>query len=122
MPVTVIINGQTASAAPGISLFDCAERLRVHVPTSCLKQGKCKECIVEVVEGMDCLSARTPHELHLRGNFRLSCRSTVTAAAGQVRCHTMRRGRMRIENRAVGLPARMELSPAVTRVVKSPRS
>jgi len=115
MPVILHINGHTTPATTGASLFDHAERLGVRVPTSCLKQGKCKECMVEVVEGMDCLSPPAEHELHLNGNFRLSCRCSVVAETGHVRCHTMRRGQMRIESRATGLPERFELDPAVTR-------
>src|ERR1039457_3507542 len=118
MALELTINGQTIQAAPGPSLFDYAERLGVQVPTSCQKQGKCKECMVEVVEGMDCLSLPTEQEKHLKGNFRLSCQCTVAADSGPVRCHTMRRGHMRIERRAYGLPASgqaAELDPAVTR-------
>ena len=40
----------------GVSLFEQAEALGIDVPTSCRKQGKCKECMVEVVEGMELLS------------------------------------------------------------------
>ena len=65
--VAVTINGQTTQAAEGTSLFDCAESLGIQVPTSCRKQGKCKECIVEVTEGIDGLSAPTEQERHLKG-------------------------------------------------------
>jgi len=67
---------------------------------------------------MNCLSLRTPEEKHLKGSFRLSCRTHVTADAGQVRCQTMRRGQMRIERHAYGLPVGREIpkrDPAVTR-------
>lgn len=115
MSVAVTINGHTMESLPGVSLFEHAESLGVRIPTSCQKQGKCRECIVEVVEGMDCLTARALQELHLKGNFRLSCRSSVSADRGHIRCHTMRRGQMRIEKRARGLPVRFELAPAVAR-------
>ncbi len=116
MAATLTINGQTTAATPEVSLFDHAERLGVRVPTSCMKQGKCRECMVEVVEGMGCLSPRTTPEQHLSGPFRLSCQTSVVCDGGQVRCHTMRRGHMRIERRAFGLPdQRMRLDPAVTR-------
>lgn len=101
--VMVTIDGGVLQAGEGLSLFDCAERLGVRVPTSCNKQGKCKECIVEVAEGMEWLSPRAEHERHLSGPFRLSCCTQVTGP-GPVRCHTMRRGEMRIERRAAGLP------------------
>jgi uncharacterized 2Fe-2S/4Fe-4S cluster protein (DUF4445 family) len=118
MTVTLTINEQPFEAMSGLSLFDHAERLGIDVPTSCRKQGKCKECMVEVVEGMDCLSPLSELEQHLKGKFRLSCQSYVTAETGQVRCHTMRRGHMRIERHALGLPGshqKMRLDPAVTR-------
>jgi uncharacterized 2Fe-2S/4Fe-4S cluster protein (DUF4445 family) len=118
MAVTLTINGYAVEAVPGLSLFDHAERLGVDVPTSCRKQGKCKECMVEVVEGMECLSQMAEPEKHLKGKFRLSCQTYVTATAGAVRCHTMRRGHMRIERHALGLPGsdrKMELDPAVRR-------
>ncbi|MGA7343376.1 MAG: ASKHA domain-containing protein [Terracidiphilus sp.] len=118
MAVTLTINGQSIEATGGRSLFDHAEALGIDVPTSCRKQGKCKECMVEVVAGMEALSSMTEAEQHLKGNFRLSCQTTVTAAEGQVRCHTMRRGHMRIERHAFGLPVssgELKLDPAVTR-------
>ena len=118
MAVTLTINGQSIAAEAGKSLFDHAEQLGIDVPTSCRKQGKCKECMVEVVEGMEALSAHAEPERHLKGKFRLSCQSFVTAAEGHVRCHTMRRGQMRIERHALGLPGAgkpLPLDPAVTR-------
>ncbi|MEO8593037.1 MAG: ASKHA domain-containing protein [Candidatus Solibacter sp.] len=112
--VTLSINGQSVEAVEGSILFDTAEAFGINVPTSCRKQGKCKECIVEVAEGMDGVSERTPAEAHLRGNFRLSCQARVLH--GPVRCHTMRRANLRIERHAYGLPGRaMQLDPAVTR-------
>ena len=118
MAVTLTINGQSIQANDARSLFDYAEAMGIDVPTSCRKQGKCKECMVEVVGGMSALSALAEPENHLRGNFRLSCQAHVTAAEGHVRCHTMRRGHMRIERHAFGLPIAnrdFKLDPAVTR-------
>jgi uncharacterized 2Fe-2S/4Fe-4S cluster protein (DUF4445 family) len=118
MPVVLSINNHSASVTRGPSLFDIAEKLGVQVPTSCRKQGRCKECIVEITHGMECLSPPTAPEQHLKGRFRLSCQACVAAESGEVRCHTMRRGNMRIERRALGLPVsheKMPLDPAVTR-------
>ena len=118
MAVTLTINGQSIEAGGGRSLFDYAEDLGIDVPTSCRKQGKCKECIVEVIEGMDALTTPTEPEQHLTGSFRLSCQVCVAAQEGHVRCHTMRRGHMRIERHAFGLPVgdqALRLDPAVTR-------
>jgi len=98
------INGTSTEAPLGATIFDCAERVGVHVPTSCQKQGKCRECMVEVTEGMEYLSEPADRESHLSGPFRLSCRTSVASVGGEIRCHTMRRGHMRIERQAVGLP------------------
>jgi uncharacterized 2Fe-2S/4Fe-4S cluster protein (DUF4445 family) len=118
MSVELHFNRQQTCVAPGSSLFDYAETLGIQVPTSCRKQGKCKECLVEVVAGMDLLSPRSPEENHLKENFRLSCRCRIVADSGVVRCHTMRRGDMRIERHALQLPTsgqKLALDPAVTR-------
>src|ERR1051325_3481221 len=118
MSVELHFNHCHSQAAPGAVLFDCAEALGVHVPTSCRKQGKCKECLVEIIEGMECLSPRAPAEDHLRDNFRLSCQCRIATESGSVRCHTMRRGQMRIEHQAFALPVThrsLKLDPAVTR-------
>jgi uncharacterized 2Fe-2S/4Fe-4S cluster protein (DUF4445 family) len=118
MSVELHFNGITSAAPPGDSLFTCAERLGIPVPTSCNKQGKCKECVVEVAEGMESLSLRGPPEQHLKGAFRLSCCARVVGEEGVIRCHTMRRGTMRIESRAFELPVHgpsWALEPTVTR-------
>lgn len=121
MPVTLIVNGRRTAAHAGISLFDAARDAGVRVPTSCVTQGKCKECVVEITAGMDLLSEPTPAERHLdvrRERFRLSCQCRVTADEGIVECHTMRRGHMRIERDARNLPATHQttvLDPAVIR-------
>lgn len=118
MSVELHFNAHVASAEPGVSLFTCGERLGIPVPTSCNKQGKCKECVVEVTEGMERLSPPGPEEKHLKGGFRLSCCARITAGEGTVRCHTMRRGTMKIEKHAFELPTgprTWRLDPAVTR-------
>ncbi len=118
MSVEVHLNGHRSVAAPGSSLFECAESLGVRVPTSCRKQGKCKECIVEISAGLDSLSPRAPAESHLRENFRLSCCARIATDSGVIRCHTMRRGDMRIERHALQLPTsdqKLELDPIVTK-------
>jgi uncharacterized 2Fe-2S/4Fe-4S cluster protein (DUF4445 family) len=120
MPVTLTVNGHRILAPAGVSLFDGAGQAGVHVPTSCVTQGKCKECVVEITRGMELLTPPTACETHLdaRTSFRLSCQSRVAADTGEVECHTMRRGQMRIERRALHLPATHQtttLDPAVVR-------
>lgn len=118
MSVTLHFNNRQTAATRDASLFEHAESLGIKVPTSCIKQGKCKECMVEVVEGMEFLSERTAKESHLRENFRLSCQTKIAATSGIVRCHTMRRGKMKIERQAMHLPTShrsMKIDPSVTR-------
>ncbi|HVZ65539.1 MAG TPA: ASKHA domain-containing protein [Lacunisphaera sp.] len=118
MSVELHVNGHVTTVRDGESLFTHAERLGLRIPTSCNKQGKCKECVVEVVEGLEHLTPPAPAERHLKGAFRLSCCARAKAETGIVRCHTMRRGEMRIEKHAFELPTgarRWKLDPAVTR-------
>jgi len=112
---TLEIDGLTGELAAGETLFERAEALGVHVPTSCLKQGKCRECLVEVEAGAELLSPPAPQERHLEGRFRLACRTRL-AESGDVRCHTLRRSALRIETATEGLDeGRLRLDPAVTR-------
>jgi uncharacterized 2Fe-2S/4Fe-4S cluster protein (DUF4445 family) len=118
MSAVLHLNHQACRAALGETVFECAERLGVRVPTSCRKQGRCRECVVEVTAGAEGLSARGPAERHLRGNYRLACCARVAAGAGEIRCHTLRRGELRIERQAFDLPgqgAARRLDPAVRR-------
>jgi uncharacterized 2Fe-2S/4Fe-4S cluster protein (DUF4445 family) len=111
------INNLETNALEGITLFEAAETLGVRVPTSCRKQGKCKECLVEITQGSEFLSERVPEEKHLRGNFRLACRTQILASAGEINCHTLRRGEMRIVSHG-SLPDLLKdvpLDPCVTR-------
>ena len=121
MPVRLHLNHEVTDAAPGASVFDCAEQLGVKVPTSCRKQGKCKECIVEITTGGEHLSVPGPEEQHLTDGFRLSCRACVRDGApadAEVHGHTMRRGNLVVENEAYHLPVHdqdFHLDPTVTR-------
>jgi uncharacterized 2Fe-2S/4Fe-4S cluster protein (DUF4445 family) len=111
----VTINGRETRAREGMSLFECAETAGVSVPTSCVKQGKCRECLVEVEEGAELLTAPAPQEDHLGGRFRLSCRARIRSSDGTVRCHTLRRGTLRIETETLALDTSSALDPAVRR-------
>jgi uncharacterized 2Fe-2S/4Fe-4S cluster protein (DUF4445 family) len=115
---TISINGEKGEFAAGVSLFDAGEQLGISVPSSCRKQGKCRECLMEVAEGMDRLTPRAEPERHLKGEFRLSCCAQLLAGEGPVRCHTLRRAAMRVQEGAMNLPAGAlpeQLDPAVTR-------
>ena len=101
------------------SLFDCAEQLGVRVPTSCQKNGKCKECIVEVTRGRELLSPPTEaRSSTCRGHFRLSCQCDVVAGRRRSRVpHDA--PRPDAHRAACARPAargtKLPLDPAVTR-------
>lgn len=119
MSHSVEMDGARIENAEG-TLFECAERVNVRVPTSCFKNGKCRECILEVTEGLDLLTPRTVEEEHLGPGFRLACRARLAEPASQgigiVRCRTLRRGSLQIETDSscdADRPA--QLDPAVRR-------
>src|SRR6476660_3273349 len=121
MPVTLTVNGHRIAVPVNVSLFAAAEQAGVRVPTSCVTQGKCKECVVEVTHGLECLSPPTDFEKHLdlrSSRFRLSCQALVVSEQGEVECHTMRRGHMRIERKALQLPVSHETTPLDPAVVR----
>jgi uncharacterized 2Fe-2S/4Fe-4S cluster protein (DUF4445 family) len=114
--MTVIINGIESSPAQGATIFQSAKSVGVRVPTSCVEQGKCRECLVEIEEGAEKLSPRAEEESHLAEGFRLACRARfVGEGEGLVRCHTLRRSELRIVEHSSGLPEPADLDPAVTR-------
>src|SRR5262245_23483561 len=113
MSVLVTIDDERVAIGEELSLFECAERAGVQVPTSCRKNGKGRECLVEVAEGMDLLSPPTAEEEHLRAPFRLSCRARVAAGQGAVSCRTLRRtGLAIVDEGRTPPPPPGELDPA----------
>ena len=118
MATRLTLDSRAIDAPPGVSLFDLAEQLGVRVPTSCQKQGKCRECLVEVKEGMEHLSPRTPEEKHLGGSFRLACRCHIASDAGAIACHTLRRTQMRVEEAGVAVASRPTHPPSDPAVVR----
>lgn len=118
MGVCVEINNEKVVVNPGLSLAESAELMGVRVPASCKKTGKCRECLVELLEGAELLTPPSEEERYLKPPFRLSCRARVQAESGSIRCLTMRHGSMRIDEGACGLPDRavnFPLDPTVTR-------
>jgi len=122
MSIELHFNNRKHIVSAGSFLHEYAEKFGIHVPTSCNRQGKCKECLVEVTEGMKLLSDPAPQEAHLhnkiKSSFRLSCCTRIISESGIVKCNTMRRGNMRIETRSINLPAfnnNLIIDPAVKR-------
>ena len=115
-PGTVSHDGKTEPLAIGMTLFDCADELAVEVPTSCQRNGRCHECVVEVSAGEAALCARTEAEGFLRAPYRLACQAMIERDDIDVAFAPLRR-RPRILVRAhsgtAGAPA--TLDPLVTR-------
>ena len=116
MSAQLWIDNRTIEARPDECLFDCAERMGIRIPTSCFKNGKCKECVIEVAEGASRLSGPEPEENHLPAPYRLSCRARIISESGRVSCRTLRRSAMRIEERGVRTASHIDrFDPAVAR-------
>ncbi|MGE5859061.1 MAG: 2Fe-2S iron-sulfur cluster-binding protein, partial [Ignavibacteria bacterium] len=127
MSIKLFFNNNQDFVEAGSYLHEYAEKFGIHVPTSCNRQGKCKECLVEISEGMELLSEPAPQEKHLlnktgipgtNNKFRLSCRTKIIGNSGIIKCNTMRRGNMKIETKVLMLPSRdynLMLDPEVVR-------
>ena len=79
----------------GRTLFDYADEVSVAVPQSCRRSGRCRECVVEIRQGGDALSARTEPEAYLPEDFRLACQAAIELETGDVEFAIIRR-QMRI--------------------------
>ena len=115
-PGTVSHDGKTQPLAIGMTLFDCADELAVEVPTSCQRNGRCHECVVEVSAGDAALSARTEAESFLRAPYRLACQATVERDDIDVAFAPLRRRpRILVRAHADAAAAPKALDPLVTR-------
>ncbi|HEY6058466.1 MAG TPA: ASKHA domain-containing protein, partial [Candidatus Limnocylindrales bacterium] len=92
--------------------FDAADELALVVPASCQRTGRCKECVVEIVQGGDSLSPRTAAEDFLSEPYRLACQSVVEQVDRDVEFAVLRR-RLRILMPPGGPP--LDLDPAIVR-------
>ncbi len=96
---------------PGRTLFDYADDLRLRVPTSCLRNGYCHECVVEVHSGMEALRPRSEAERFLRDPYRLACQALVVEDL-DVDFEPLRRSPQILSGTR---PRRIELDPVVGR-------
>jgi uncharacterized 2Fe-2S/4Fe-4S cluster protein (DUF4445 family) len=110
--VSEIIHGtERRPLTTGKSLFDYADEVSVAVPQSCSRSGRCRECVVEIRQGGDQLSARTAAEEYLPQDFRLACQAEIESADQDVEFAIIRR-RMSILEEA-GEPI-TDIDPVVT--------
>lgn len=75
----------------GQTIFDCADKMGMEIPTSCQRNGKCHECIVEITRGMSSLSPKSKFESFLRENFRLACQAEIISKIEAVEFSPLRR-------------------------------
>ena len=59
------------------TIFQCADEVKLRIPTSCGRLGECHECIVEILNGDTNLSKRTKEEMFLKEPFRLACQAKI---------------------------------------------
>ncbi len=74
----VSCGGSHSPLKVGRTLFDYADELATQVPTSCLRNGYCHECVVAVETGDAALSEPTQAESFLKPPYRLACQARIT--------------------------------------------
>jgi len=113
LPIFTIHN-KTIQSKANQSLFDLAEELSVAVPSSCKKQGKCKECLIEITSGSELLSPLSDKEQHLLPQYRLACQAYIEKE-GEVKAENLKRSRIKIEEKGTTVSDNIVLQPAVIR-------
>ena len=76
---------------PGNSIFSHADELNVKIPTSCGRNGRCHECVIEIKRGIENLSKPTKTEDFLNGNFRLACQTKPKDATTAIEFSLLKR-------------------------------
>ena len=88
---TISHDGRVQPLELGKTVFDFADDLAVEVPTSCGRNGKCHECVVEITAGMESLSPLSEFESFLRGSYRLACQAVVERVDREIHFKPLRR-------------------------------
>jgi len=88
---SITLSDQQHPIEQGQTLFEVADLLGVHLPSSCRRDGSCHECIVQIDAGMDSLSPRTDEEAFLSDPYRLACEATVISDAQDIAVSVMAR-------------------------------
>ena len=76
---------------PDNSIFNHADELNVKIPTSCGRNGRCHECVIEIKRGIENLSKPTKTEDFLNGNFRLACQTKPKNATTTIEFSLLKR-------------------------------
>ena len=111
---TFHIHNKTIQSSANQSLFDLAEELSVTIPSSCKKQGKCKECLIEIKSGAALLSPLTNQEQHLLPQYRLACQTFINKE-GEVKAENLKRSLIKIEDKGISTATHLDLNPVVFR-------
>ena len=114
--MTVSHLGKTRELRIGRTIFDYADELSVEVPTSCLRNGECHECVVEITGGMESLAPRTEPEGFLRGSFRLACQAKIVSDESPISFEPLRRRPRILESSLRRRDSGERLDPMVSRV------
>ena len=69
----------SSSLSLNTTIFQCADKIKLRIPTSCGRLGECHECIVEILNGKSNLSNRTEEEMFLKDPFRLACQAKIVS-------------------------------------------
>ena len=69
----------SSSLSLNTTIFQCADKIKLRIPTSCGRLGECHECIVEILNGKSNLSNRTEEEMFLKDPFRLACQAIIVS-------------------------------------------
>jgi uncharacterized 2Fe-2S/4Fe-4S cluster protein (DUF4445 family) len=109
---TITYDGVSRAVECGQTIFDCADQLRVAVPTSCGRKATCHECIVQVTRGMEALSPRSDPEGFLRDDFRLACQARIEDPEADIEFRLFER---RAQILTDSIRPDLEIDPVVTR-------
>ena len=90
------------------TIFQCADKIKLRIPTSCGRLGECHECIVEILNGKSNLSNRTEEEMFLKDPFRLACQAKIVSAKEKLSFRPRNRARKILTDSF--LPKTFELS------------
>lgn len=112
-PCRVIIDDQSTLATRGQTLFDAADAAGVRVPASCGRDGRCHECLLDIVSGRRALSPRTEAEAFLQGHYRLACQARIESTDEPIIARTLRREKPQIVT--ASLAVEMPFAPRVRR-------
>ena len=88
---SIIFGSKKSESIKGTTLFQYADILNVRVPTSCGRNGKCHECIIEIKSGINSLNKPTETESFLTDNFRLACQAKVNNLNDNIEFSVLRR-------------------------------